>query len=178
MGIGTGPSGQGHANGLRANPRPPAWPRYQIAIDFAHRRYRRADARRRHRRCEIASCSHGTAVVDAGGEDHRQGQEARRAFPRSLRERHRFHDGRFAIAGTDRSIDIVALDGQDPSDACASCPLDVPSSLDDAGASTSNKNTFPNGTPSLRDRDRTKRPVSRYPALHRGRRFRPRWSIR
>ena len=85
----------------------------------------------------------GTALLDASEKIVAKGRKLASHFLEAAEVDIEFHDGLFAIAGTDRSISILDLAGR-ARDA-ANLPEDVPNTLDDIGTSTSDKNTFPNG---------------------------------
>ena len=85
----------------------------------------------------------GTAVVDGAEKIIAKGKKLAGHFLEAAESDIEFRDGRFAIAGTDRAIDIMELAAK--TRATQRFPEGVPSSLDDAGLSTGNKNTFPNG---------------------------------
>jgi aerobic carbon-monoxide dehydrogenase large subunit len=142
MGIGTGPSGQGHATAFAQI----LADRLGLDIDAIDFVTGDTDALTQGGGTGGAKSLllAGTAVVDAAEKIIAKGRKLAGHFLEASESDIEFHDGRFAIAGTDRSIDIVALAAKTRD--ASKLPGDVPSALDDAGTSTSNKNTFPNGT--------------------------------
>ena len=85
----------------------------------------------------------GTAVVDGAERIIAKGKKLAGHVLEAAESDIEFSDGRFRIAGTDRSIGILELAARARQG--TRLPEGLPSSLDDAGLSTGNKNTFPNG---------------------------------
>ena len=85
----------------------------------------------------------GTALVDAAEKIIAKGKRLAGHFLEAAESDIEFRDGTFAIAGTDRSIEIMELARR--AREASSLPEGVPASLDEIGTSTANKNTFPNG---------------------------------
>ncbi|HLI22242.1 MAG TPA: xanthine dehydrogenase family protein molybdopterin-binding subunit [Stellaceae bacterium] len=142
LGIGTGPSGQGHATAfaqILAD---------RLGIDLDAIDFVTGDTDALSQGGGTGGAKSlllaGTAVVDAAEKIIAKGKKLAGHFLEAAESDIEFRDGRFAIAGTDRSIDIWEIAAK--ARAAAKLPEGVPSSLDDAGLSTGNKNTFPNGT--------------------------------
>ena len=142
MGIGTGPSGQGHATAfaqILAD---------RLGLDLDAIDFVTGDTDALTQGGGTGGAKSlllaGTALVDAAEKIIARGKKLAGHFLEASESDIEFRDGRFAIAGTDRGIDIWELAAK--TRAAAKLPDGVPSSLDDAGLSTGNKNTFPNGT--------------------------------
>jgi aerobic carbon-monoxide dehydrogenase large subunit len=142
MGIGTGPSGQGHATAfaqILAD---------RLGLDLDAIDYVTGDTDALSQGGGTGGAKSlllaGTAVADAAEKIIAKGKRLAGHFLEAAESDIEFRDGRFAIAGTDRAIDIWELAAK--AREAKSLPDGVPSSLDDAGLSTGNKNTFPNGT--------------------------------
>jgi carbon-monoxide dehydrogenase large subunit len=142
MGIGTGPSGQGHATAfaqILAD---------RLGIDLDAIDFVTGDTDALSQGGGTGGAKSlllaGTAVVDAAEKIIARGKRIAGHFLEASESDIEFRDGKFAIAGTDRSIDIWELAAKTRT--ASKLPEGVPSSLDDAGLSTGNKNTFPNGT--------------------------------
>jgi aerobic carbon-monoxide dehydrogenase large subunit len=142
LGIGTGPSGQGHATAFAQI----LCDRLGIDIDQIDFVTGDTDALSQGGGTGGAKSLllAGTAVVDGAEKIIAKGKTLAGHFLEAAESDIEFRDGRFAIAGTDRSIDIMALAAK--AREARELPRGVPASLDDAGLSTGNKNTFPNGT--------------------------------
>ena len=141
MGIGTGPSGQGHATAfaqILAD---------RLGIDLDAIDFVTGDTDALSQGGGTGGAKSlllaGTAVVDAAAKIIAKGKRLAGHFLEAAESDIEFRDGRFAIAGTDRGIDIWELAAR--TRAAAKLPEGLPSALDDAGLSTGNKNTFPNG---------------------------------
>ncbi len=142
MGIGTGPSGQGHATAFAQI----LSDRLGIDIDAIDFVTGDTDALTQGGGTGGAKSLllAGTAVVDAAEKIVAKGKKIAGHFLEASESDIEFRDGRFAIAGTDRGIDLLALATELRK--AKSLPAGMPTALDDAGFSTGNKNTFPNGT--------------------------------
>jgi len=141
LGIGTGPSGQGHATAfaqILAD---------RLGIDLDKIDFLTGDTDELTQGGGTGGAKSlllaGTAVVDGAEKIIAKGKKLAGHFLEAAESDIEFRDGRFAIAGTDRAIDIMELAAK--ARAATKLPDDVPRALDDAGLSTSNKNTFPNG---------------------------------
>ncbi|HEY3917576.1 MAG TPA: xanthine dehydrogenase family protein molybdopterin-binding subunit [Stellaceae bacterium] len=141
MGIGTGPSGQGHATAfaqILAD---------RLGIDLDAIDFVTGDTDALSQGGGTGGAKSlllaGTAVVDAAEKIIAKGKTLAGHFLEASESDIEFRDGRFAIAGTDRGIDIWELAAK--LRMAKSLPAGMPTALDDAGLSTGNKNTFPNG---------------------------------
>lgn len=141
MGIGAGPSGQGHETAFA-----------QILdeklgipidmVDFVHGdsdQLKQGSGTGGAKTLMLA----GTALVDASEKIIVKGRKLAGHFLEAAEQDIEFHDGAFAIAGTDRSITVLELARRTRE--AAKLPDGVPHSLDDIGLSTATKNTFPSG---------------------------------
>jgi carbon-monoxide dehydrogenase large subunit len=142
LGIGTGPSGQGHATAfaqILAD---------KLGIDLDAIDFVTGDTDALTQGGGTGGAKSlllaGTAVVDAAEKIIAKGKKLAGHFLEASESDIEFRDGRFAIAGTDRGIDIWELAAK--TSTATKLPEGVPGALDDAGMSTGNKNTFPNGT--------------------------------
>ncbi len=85
----------------------------------------------------------GTALVDAAEKIIVKGRKLAGHVLEAAEQDIEFHEGTFAIAGTDRSIGIMELARRARE---MRTPVNgAPASLDEIGLSTATKNTFPNG---------------------------------
>ncbi|HVA12344.1 MAG TPA: xanthine dehydrogenase family protein molybdopterin-binding subunit [Stellaceae bacterium] len=142
LGIGTGPSGQGHATAfgqILAD---------RLGIDLDAIDFVTGDTDALSQGGGTGGAKSlllaGTAIVDGAEKIIAKGKALAGHFLEASESDIEFRDGRFAIAGTDRSIDWWELAAK--TRAAKTLPAGMPTSLDDAGMSTGNKNTFPNGT--------------------------------
>ena len=141
MGVGTGPSGQGHETAFA-----------QIledrlglpldSIDFVF-----GDTALLGRGGGTGGAKSlmlaGTALVDAAEKIIAKGKRLAGHFLEAAEQDIDFRDGRFVIAGTDRSIALLELARRTRE--ARDLPAGLPQTLDEAGTSTADKNTFPNG---------------------------------
>ncbi len=141
LGIGTGPSGQGHETAfaqILAD---------RLGIDLDRIDFVTGDTDALTQGGGTGGAKSllmaGTAVVDGAEKIIAKGRKLASHFLEAAESDIEFRDGRFTIAGTDRAIDLLALAAKTRE---AKLPAGMPSALDDAGLSTGNKNTFPNGT--------------------------------
>ncbi|HKT16930.1 MAG TPA: xanthine dehydrogenase family protein molybdopterin-binding subunit [Stellaceae bacterium] len=141
LGVGTGPSGQGHATAfaqILAD---------RLGIDLDTIDYVTGDTDALSQGGGTGGAKSlllaGTAIVDGAEKIIAKGKKLAGHFLEAAESDIEFRDGRFAIAGTDRAIDILELAAK-ARDA-KRLPAGAPASLDEAGLSTGNKNTFPNG---------------------------------
>jgi carbon-monoxide dehydrogenase large subunit len=142
LGIGTGPSGQGHATAFSQILSD------RLGIDLDVIDFVTGDTDELTQGGGTGGAKSlllaGTAVVDGAEKIIAKGRKLAGHFLEAAESDIEFRDGRFAIAGTDRAIDIVELAAS--AREARKLPSGVPATLDDAGLSTGNKNTFPNGT--------------------------------
>ncbi len=141
LGIGTGPSGQGHETAfaqILAD---------RLGIDLDGIDFVTGDTDALTRGGGTGGAKSllmaGTAVVDGAERIIAKGKKLAGHVLEAAESDIEFSDGRFRIAGTDRSIGILELAARARQG--TRLPEGLPSSLDDAGLSTGNKNTFPNG---------------------------------
>lgn len=141
LGIGTGPSGQGHETAfaqILAD---------RLGIDLDRIDFVTGDTDALTQGGGTGGAKSllmaGTAVVDGAEKIIAKGRKLASHFLEAAESDIEFRDGRFTIAGTDRAIDLLALAAKTRE---AKLPAGMPSALDNAGLSTGNKNTFPNGT--------------------------------
>jgi aerobic carbon-monoxide dehydrogenase large subunit len=141
LGIGTGPSGQGHATAFAQVLSD------RLGIDLDQIDFVTGDTDALTQGGGTGGAKSllmaGTAVVDGAEKIIAKGKKLAGHFLEAAESDIEFGDGRFAIAGTDRAIDIMDLATKTRE--AKKLPGGVPLSLDDAGLSTGNKNTFPNG---------------------------------
>ena len=142
LGVGTGPSGQGHATAfaqILAD---------RLGIDLDRIDFVTGDTDALSQGGGTGGAKSlllaGTAIVDGAEKIIAKGKTLAGHFLEAAEGDIEFRDGRFAIAGTDRAIDILELAAK--TRAVKTLPAGLPATLDDAGLSTGNKNTFPNGT--------------------------------
>jgi carbon-monoxide dehydrogenase large subunit len=141
LGVGTGPSGQGHATAfaqILAD---------RLGIDLDRIDFVTGDTDALSQGGGTGGAKSlllaGTAIVDGAEKIIAKGKTLAGHFLEAAESDIEFRDGRFAIAGTDRTIDILELAAK--TRAAKALPDGLPTTLDDAGLSTGNKNTFPNG---------------------------------
>ncbi len=141
LGVGTGPSGQGHATAFAQVLAD------RLGIDVDQIDFVTGDTDALTQGGGTGGAKSlllaGTAIVDGAEKIIAKGKKLAGHFLEAAESDIEFRDGRFAIAGTDRSIDIMELAAK--ARATQRFPEGVPTALDDAGFSTGNKNTFPNG---------------------------------
>jgi len=141
LGIGTGPSGQGHATAfsqILAD---------RLGIDIDQIDFVTGDTDALTQGGGTGGAKSllmaGTAIVDGAEKIIAKGKKLAGHFLEAAESDIEFKDGRFSIAGTDRALDIIELAARTRE--AKKLPEGLASSLDDAGLSTGNKNTFPNG---------------------------------
>ncbi len=141
MGIGTGPSGQGHETAFAQILED------RLGIPFDKIDFVYGDSDRLKQGGGTGGAKSlmlaGTALVDAAEKIIARGRKLAGHFLEAAEQDIEFRDGTFAITGTDRSIRILDLARQ--AREARTLPADLPNTLDDIGYSTTNKNTFPNG---------------------------------
>ncbi|MGH6988810.1 MAG: xanthine dehydrogenase family protein molybdopterin-binding subunit [Stellaceae bacterium] len=141
LGIGAGPSGQGHET---------AFPqviedRLGIPYDKIHLEFGDTDTVKSGtgtggaRSLLVA----GTAMIDASQKIIAKGKKLAGHFLEASEQDIEFKDGNFAIAGTDRFINILELAKRTRE--ATNLPEGMPATLDDTGNCNNNSNTFPNG---------------------------------
>jgi aerobic carbon-monoxide dehydrogenase large subunit len=141
LGIGAGPSGQGHET---------AFPqviedRLGIPYDKIHLEFGDTDRVKSGtgtggaRSLLVA----GTAMIDAAQKIVAKGKKLAGHFLEASEADIEFKDGNFTIAGTDRFIDILELAKRTRE--ASSLPEGMPATLDETGNCNNNSNTFPNG---------------------------------
>jgi aerobic carbon-monoxide dehydrogenase large subunit len=141
MGVGTGPSGQGHETAFAQILED------RLGVPFDRIDYVTGDTDKLAQGGGTGGAKSlmlaGTAITDAAEKIVAKGKRLAGHFLEAAVEDIEFRDGTFSIAGTDRSIAIMEL-ARRTRDA-SGLPADMPATLDDIGTSTANKNTFPNG---------------------------------
>jgi carbon-monoxide dehydrogenase large subunit len=141
MGVGSGPSGQGHETAFAQILED------RLGLPFDRIDFVTGDS-------DILSQGGGTggaktlmlagtALVDAAEKIIAKGLRLAGHFLETAAEDIEFHDGAFVVKGTDRSIDILDLARRTRE--AKDLPVGLPPTLDEAGLSTADKNTFPNG---------------------------------
>ena len=141
MGIGTGPSGQGHETAFAQILED------RLGLPFDHIDFVFGDSDRLAQGGGTGGAKTlmlaGTALVDAAEKIIAKGKRLAGHFLEASERDIEFRDGTFAIAGTDRTITILDLArrAREASD----LPEGVPATLDEVGTSSADKNTFPNG---------------------------------
>jgi len=141
LGIGTGPSGQGHETAfaqILAD---------RLGLDLDRIDFVTGDTDALSQGGGTGGAKSlllaGTAVADGAERIIAKGKKLAGHFLEAAESDIEFKDGRFSIAGTDRALDIIELAARTRE--AKKLPEGLASSLDDAGLSTGNKNTFPNG---------------------------------
>ncbi|HUZ75618.1 MAG TPA: xanthine dehydrogenase family protein molybdopterin-binding subunit [Stellaceae bacterium] len=141
MGVGTGPSGQGHETAFAQILEDRLGVPFD-AVDFVYGdtdRLRQGGGTGGAKSLMLA----GTALVDAAEKIVAKGRRLAGHFLEVAEPDIEFRDGVFTVSGTDRAITIIELARRTRE--AASLPDGLPRSLDDVGTSTADKNTFPNG---------------------------------
>ncbi len=141
MAIGCGPSGQGHETAFAQI----LEDRLGVPFDKIDFVYGDSDALKQGGGTGGAKTLMlaGTAVIDGAEKIIVKGRKLAAHVLEAAEGDIEFKDGLFTIAGTDRSIDVMALAAR--ARTLKNAPEGVPTSLDDVGLSTATKNTFPNG---------------------------------
>ncbi len=141
MGVGTGPSGQGHETAFAQILEDRLGVPFD-AIDFV---FGDSDALAQGGGTGGAKSLMlaGTALVDAAEKIIAKGRRLAGHALEVAEQDIEFHDGVFAVAGTDRAISIIELARRTRE--ARELPEGLPASLDDIGTSSADKNTFPNG---------------------------------
>ncbi|HXQ50057.1 MAG TPA: xanthine dehydrogenase family protein molybdopterin-binding subunit [Stellaceae bacterium] len=141
MGVGTGPSGQGHETAFAQI----LEDRLGVPFDAVDFFTGDSDALTQGGGSGGAKSLMlaGTALVDAAEKIIAKGKRLAGHVLEVSERDIEFRDGVFAVAGTDRTIGIIELARR--AREARNLPGDVPASLDTAGMSTANQNTFPNG---------------------------------
>jgi aerobic carbon-monoxide dehydrogenase large subunit len=141
MGVGTGPTGQGHDTAFAQI----LEDRLGIPPDRIDFVFGDTDSLTRGGGTGGAKSLMlaGMALIDAAEKIVAKGKRLAGHFLEAAVEDIDFRDGNFLIAGTDRSIALLELAQR--ARAARDLPAGLPPSLDEAGTSTADKNTFPNG---------------------------------
>jgi len=141
MGIGTGPSGQGHETAFAQI----LEDRLGLPFDRIEFVFGDSDSLAQGGGTGGAKTLMlaGTALVDAAEKIIAKGKRLAGHFLEAAENDIEFRDGTFTIAGTDRSITIMELARR--AREAKGLPEGVPPSLDEIGTSSADKNTFPNG---------------------------------
>ena len=141
MGIGTGPSGQGHETAFAQILED------RLGLSFDRIDFVFGDSDRLAQGGGTGGAKTlmlaGTALVDAAEKIIAKGKRLAGHFLEAAESDIEFRDGIFTIAGTDRSIAILDLARR--AREAKGLPEGVPASLDEIGTSSADKNTFPNG---------------------------------
>jgi carbon-monoxide dehydrogenase large subunit len=141
MGVGTGPSGQGHETAFAQI----LEDRLGVPFDAVDFRFGDTDLLSQGGGTGGAKSLMlaGTALVDAADKIIAKGRRLAGHFLEVADADIEFRDGIFTVAGTDRAIAVIELARRTA--AAQNLPDALPASLDTVGASTADKNTFPNG---------------------------------
>jgi aerobic carbon-monoxide dehydrogenase large subunit len=141
MGIGTGPSGQGHETAFAQILED------RLGVPFDRIDYVCGDSHRLTQGGGTGGAKTlmlaGTAVLDAADKIVAKGKRLAGHFLEAAEPDIEFRDGVFAIAGTDRRIAIMDLARRVRE--ARNLPAGLSATLDDTGISSADKNTFPNG---------------------------------
>ncbi len=141
MGIGTGPSGQGHETAFAQILED------RLGLPFDRIDFVFGDSDRLAQGGGTGGAKTlmlaGTALVDAAEKIIAKGKRLAGHFLEASESDIEFQGGVFTIAGTDRSIAIMELARRTRE--AKGLPEGVPPSLDEIGTSSADKNTFPNG---------------------------------
>jgi len=141
MGVGTGPSGQGHETAFAQILEDRLGVPFD-GIDFVFGdtdRLKQGGGTGGAKSLMLA----GTALVDAAEKIIAKGRRLAGHFLEVADADIDFRDGVFTVAGTDRAISLIELARRTRE--AKDLPEGMPRSLDEIGASTADKNTFPNG---------------------------------
>jgi aerobic carbon-monoxide dehydrogenase large subunit len=141
MGVGTGPSGQGHETAFAQVLED------RLGIPFDKIDYIFGDTDKLTRGGGTGGAKSltvaGTALVDAAEKIVAKGRRVAGHFLEAAEQDIEFRDGIFAIGGTDRSISVIELAAR--LRGAKNLPEGMPETLDDMGLSTTSTGTFPNG---------------------------------
>jgi carbon-monoxide dehydrogenase large subunit len=141
LGIGAGPSGQGHETAFpQVIEEKLGIPYDKIDLVFGDTDKVKSGTGTGGARSLLVA---GTAMIDASTKIVAKGKKLAGHFLEAAEQDIEFKDGNFTIAGTDRSINILELakrtrDAKD-------LPEGMPATLDETGNCNNNANTFPNG---------------------------------
>ncbi len=141
MGVGSGPSGQGHETAFAQVLEDRLGVPFD-AIDFVTGdtdRLTQGGGTGGAKSLMLA----GTAILDAADKIIAKARRLAGHFLEVSERDIEFRDGVFTVAGTDRSIPLLELARRTRE--ARNLPDDLPKTLDEIGASTANQNTFPNG---------------------------------
>ncbi len=141
LGIGAGPSGQGHETAFpQVIEDKLGVPYDKIDLVFGDTDKVKSGTGTGGARSLLVA---GTAMIDASQKIIVKGKKLAGHFLEASEQDIEFKDGNFTIAGTDRFINIMELAKRTRE--AANLPAGMPTTLDDTGNCTNNSNTFPNG---------------------------------
>jgi aerobic carbon-monoxide dehydrogenase large subunit len=141
LGIGAGPSGQGHETAFpQVIEDKLGIPYDKIDLVFGDTDRVKSGTGTGGARSLLVA---GTAMIDASQKIIAKGKKLAGHFLEAAEQDIEFRDGNFTIAGTDRAINIMDL-AKRARDA-KNLPEGLPATLDDTGNCNNNANTFPNG---------------------------------
>jgi carbon-monoxide dehydrogenase large subunit len=141
LGIGAGPSGQGHETAFpQVIEDKLGIPYDKIKLEFGDTDRVKSGTGTGGARSLLVA---GTAMIDASQKIIAKGKKLAGHFLEAAEQDIEFKDGNFAIAGTDRFIDIMELAKRTRE--ATNLPEGMPATLDETGNCNNNSNTFPNG---------------------------------
>jgi aerobic carbon-monoxide dehydrogenase large subunit len=141
LGIGAGPSGQGHETAFpQVIEDKLGVPYDKIDLVFGDTDKVRTGTGTGGARSLLVA---GTAMIDASQKIVAKGRKLAGHFLEASEADIEFRDGKFTIAGTDRFIDIMELAKRTRE--AKNLPAGMPTTLDETGKCDNNANTFPNG---------------------------------
>jgi aerobic carbon-monoxide dehydrogenase large subunit len=141
LGIGAGPSGQGHETAFPQVIEDKLGIAYdKIDLVFGDTDKVKSGTGTGGARSLLVA---GTAMIDASQKIVAKGKKLAGHFLEASEQDIEFKDGNFTIAGTDRFINILELAKRTRE--AKNLPEGMPATLDDTGNCNNNSNTFPNG---------------------------------
>jgi len=141
LGIGAGPSGQGHETAFpQVVEEKLGIPYDKIDLVFGDTDRVKSGTGTGGARSLLVA---GTAIFDASQKIIAKGRKLAGHFLEAAEQDIEFHEGSFTIAGTDRAIHIMDLAKR--AREATNLPEGLPATLDETGNCTNNANTFPNG---------------------------------
>jgi aerobic carbon-monoxide dehydrogenase large subunit len=141
LGIGAGPSGQGHETAFpQVIEDKLGIPYDKINLVFGDTDKVKTGTGTGGARSLLVA---GTAMIDASQKIVAKGKKLAGHFLEASEQDIEFKDGNFTIAGTDRFINIMELAKRTRE--ASNLPEGMPATLDDTGNCNNNSNTFPNG---------------------------------
>jgi len=141
LGIGAGPSGQGHETAFpQVIEDKLGIPYDKINLVFGDTDKVKTGTGTGGARSLLVA---GTAMIDASQKIIAKGKKLAGHFLEASEQDIEFKDGNFTIAGTDRFIDIMELAKRTRE--AGNLPEGMPATLDETGNCNNNSNTFPNG---------------------------------